>query len=102
MSTLPPTISPRPSRGHRALTLRGSGVDVAELAEANGDAALVGADDGGRDVLEALEARVAAEDDLLAGGLDVAAAADAVVALESPRSPSRSRRRARRGARDRA
>ena len=43
---------------------------------------LVRADDGGGDVLEAAEAGVAAEHDLLAGRLDVAAAADAVVALE--------------------
>src|SRR5690606_15312305 len=45
----------------------------------NRDAVVVRADDRRGDVLETSEPCVAPEDDLLSGGLDVAAAADAVV-----------------------
>src|SRR5690606_35772011 len=67
---------------HRALPEGPARVHDAELTDADRDAVVVGLHDGGLDVFEALVARVAAEHDLLARRLDVAAAADAVVLLD--------------------
>src|SRR6201992_1570494 len=88
MSTLAPTISPRPSRVMAPWRSPGP---VSTCASCPTRAAVrlaavlplrCGAPDGRADVFQAAKARVAAQDDLLLLVLHVAAAGEAVVALE--------------------